>query len=121
MDRGAWWAAIHGVTSSQTRLSNFHSLTHTHEENVWKESINYEVLKKVEASLLRMETVLQCVKGWGLALRRIACSGAQGVAPAAAALPLFPTVSQWGLVVDSQNPEPGRSSARDTASEEAGA
>ena len=28
MDRGAWWAAVHGVTKSQTRLSditfNFH-------------------------------------------------------------------------------------------------
>ena len=22
MDRGAWWATIHGVTKSQTRLSN---------------------------------------------------------------------------------------------------
>ena len=26
MDRGAWWAAIHGVSKSQTQLSNF-SLT----------------------------------------------------------------------------------------------
>ena len=24
MDRGAWWAAIHWVTKSQTRLSDFH-------------------------------------------------------------------------------------------------
>ena len=23
MDRGAWWAAVHGVTKSRTRLSNF--------------------------------------------------------------------------------------------------
>ena len=23
MDRGAWWAAVHEVTKSQTRLSNF--------------------------------------------------------------------------------------------------
>ena len=22
MDRGAWWATVHGVTKSQTRLSN---------------------------------------------------------------------------------------------------
>ena len=27
MNRGAWWAAVHGVTNSQTRLSNQH--THT--------------------------------------------------------------------------------------------
>ena len=24
MDRGAWWAAIHGVAKSRTRLSDFH-------------------------------------------------------------------------------------------------
>ena len=24
MDRGAWWGMLHGVTKSQTRLSNFH-------------------------------------------------------------------------------------------------
>ena len=29
MDGGAWWATVHGVTKSQTRLSDFtHSLTH---------------------------------------------------------------------------------------------
>ena len=27
MDRGAWWATVHGVTKSWTRLSEFHSLT----------------------------------------------------------------------------------------------
>ena len=29
MDRGAWWATIHGVTKGQTRLS-----THTHTSNL---------------------------------------------------------------------------------------
>ena len=29
MDRGAWQAIIHGVSKSQTRLNNFHSLTHS--------------------------------------------------------------------------------------------
>ena len=29
MDRGAWWAAVHGVTKSQTRLSNF-TFTYMH-------------------------------------------------------------------------------------------
>ena len=28
MGRGAWWAAVHGVTKSQTRLSNFTSTFH---------------------------------------------------------------------------------------------
>ena len=27
MDRGAWWATIHGVTKSQTRLSDYHPHT----------------------------------------------------------------------------------------------
>jgi len=27
MDGGAWWAAVHGVTKSQTRLSDFLSLS----------------------------------------------------------------------------------------------
>ena len=33
MDGGAWWATVHGVTKSQTRLSDFtpaHKYTHTH-------------------------------------------------------------------------------------------
>ena len=30
MDREAWHAEIHGVTKSQTRLSDFHSRTHVH-------------------------------------------------------------------------------------------
>ena len=29
MDRGAWWATVHGVEKSQTRLSNFISLHFT--------------------------------------------------------------------------------------------
>ena len=31
MDRGAWWAIVHGVTKSWTRLSDSpHTHTHTH-------------------------------------------------------------------------------------------
>ena len=30
MDRGAWWAAVHGVAKSQTRLSNFTFRFHFH-------------------------------------------------------------------------------------------
>ena len=28
MDRGAWWAAVHGAAKSQTRLSNFTFIFH---------------------------------------------------------------------------------------------
>ena len=30
MDRGAWWAAVHGVTKSRTRLSDFTFTFHFH-------------------------------------------------------------------------------------------
>ena len=30
MDRGAWWAAVHGVTRSQTQLSDFNFTFHFH-------------------------------------------------------------------------------------------
>ena len=30
MDRGAWWAAVHGVAGSQTRLSEFTFTFHFH-------------------------------------------------------------------------------------------
>ena len=30
MDRGAWWAAVHGVAKSRTRLSNFTFPFHFH-------------------------------------------------------------------------------------------
>ena len=30
MDRGAWWAAVHGVAESWTRLSNFTFTFHLH-------------------------------------------------------------------------------------------
>ena len=29
MDRGAWWATVHGVTKSQTRLTHTHAHTNT--------------------------------------------------------------------------------------------
>ena len=30
MDRGAWWATVHGVPKSRTRLSNFTFTFHVH-------------------------------------------------------------------------------------------
>ena len=30
MDGGAWWATVHGVTKSQTRLKRLYTHTHTH-------------------------------------------------------------------------------------------
>ena len=34
MDRGAWRAAVHGATESQTRWRDFHTHTHTHIKQV---------------------------------------------------------------------------------------
>ena len=36
MDRGAWWAAVHGVTKSRTRLSNFTFFTFMHWRRKWQ-------------------------------------------------------------------------------------
>ena len=33
-DREAWNAAVHGVSKSQTRMSDFHSLTHIYKGNL---------------------------------------------------------------------------------------
>ena len=30
MDRGAWWAAVHGIAKSRTRLSDFPFTFHSH-------------------------------------------------------------------------------------------
>ena len=30
MDRGTWWAAVHGVAKNRTRLSNFPFIFHFH-------------------------------------------------------------------------------------------
>ena len=39
MDGGAWWATVHGVANSQTRLNDFiHSLTQTLMESLQKSS-----------------------------------------------------------------------------------
>ena len=35
MDGGAWWAAVHGIAKSQTRLSNF-TFTFTHWRRKWQ-------------------------------------------------------------------------------------
>ena len=34
MDRGAWWATIHGVAKGQTGLRDSHTHTHTHTHNM---------------------------------------------------------------------------------------
>ena len=37
MDRGAWWATVHGATKSQTRLSGrTRAHTHTHTAGLYK-------------------------------------------------------------------------------------
>ena len=43
MDRGAWWAAVHGVAKSWTRLSDFHFSQATNSD--WQ---NIEFVHKLE-------------------------------------------------------------------------
>ena len=39
MDRGAWWAVVHGVTKSWTRLKQLSKHTHIHNNSSWKLSV----------------------------------------------------------------------------------
>ena len=43
MDRGAWWAIVYGVTKSQKRLRDFHSITHN--RGRWMKSLEFESYK----------------------------------------------------------------------------
>ena len=41
MDRGAWWAAVHGITKSQTQLTvSVHTHTHTHTHTCISSKLN---------------------------------------------------------------------------------
>ena len=37
VDRGGWWATVHGVAKSRTRMSDSHTHTHTHTRR-WEET-----------------------------------------------------------------------------------
>ena len=45
MDGGAWWAAVHGVAKSQTRLSDF---TFTFHFDAWVPYLGSAVIDSVE-------------------------------------------------------------------------
>ena len=47
MDRGAWWAAVHGVAKSQTPLSDFHSI-----RKDWKEKKQWVVYLSLSFSVI---------------------------------------------------------------------
>ena len=38
MDRGAWWAAVHGITKSRTRLKDF-TFTSMHWRRTWQPTL----------------------------------------------------------------------------------
>ena len=68
MDGGAWWAAVHGVTRSRTRLSDFTFTFHFHaleKEIVFKSlialmlTLNTRILFcQLDSSLLRRATLV---------------------------------------------------------------
>ena len=61
MDRGAWWAAVHGVTKSHTRLKwlSIHTYRQSH---LWIECTNEanEAIKKAEQCLLLLQNKCEC-------------------------------------------------------------
>ena len=51
MDRGAWWAPVHGATKSQTRLSKFTEQAQREDQNaqgIIKDLGKYEGSEKIE-------------------------------------------------------------------------
>ena len=62
MDRGAWWAIVHRVAKSQTRLSDFHSLTHSWStERIWPVHWPDSALTKTKRKILMdIQSQLKC-------------------------------------------------------------
>ena len=60
MDRGAWWAAVHGVARSQTQLKQLHVRTHTCSQPENKQKMEVEMIL---ASFARSRSPLpQCLR-----------------------------------------------------------
>ena len=58
IDRGAWWATVHGVTKSQTRLSDFHSLTHSlWAQNLSKLPGSFYLQLELQATMLQKTSI----------------------------------------------------------------
>ena len=76
MDRGAWWATVHGVTKSWTQLSDFHFLLYkdcvtkgagNHKSTQWKSVLSE--MKMERNMMLRLgidnrKSFKGCKKGW---------------------------------------------------------
>ena len=61
MDRGAWWAIVHGIAENQTQLSNYHNHKHTHTGS----TLHYCTPTTRQAQRLRVRIL------WSLILCRI--------------------------------------------------
>ena len=57
MDRGTWWAAVHGVAKSRTRLSDFTLTFHFH-------ALEKEMAPHSSVVDLRCDVCLKCTAGW---------------------------------------------------------
>ena len=59
MERGAWWATVHGVTKSQTQLSDFTVGFGTAGKNLWA-SLSMKVSKTAVQTSWHDHTVKRC-------------------------------------------------------------
>ena len=58
MDRGAWWATVHGVTKSQTQLNecmhtHTYTYTHTHTYIIYTHTQVYYIWRDIEIEMDR--------------------------------------------------------------------
>ena len=72
MDGGAWWAAVHGVAKSQTRLSDFTFTSHFHalekematHSNAWKWKVKVKLFSHVWPSVTPWIAAYQALRSW---------------------------------------------------------
>ena len=62
MDRGAWWATVHGIAKSQTQLSNSHTQTHILTGSFSPNDLNY-CSDLMDVSLFKVSGCL-CNSAW---------------------------------------------------------
>ena len=57
MDRGAWWATVHGIAKSQTRLSNFIFTLNGLLASSWKPLLKKGPKTEITTEILNIQTI----------------------------------------------------------------
>ena len=66
MDRGAWWATVHGDAKSQTRLSNFTFFLSSRKPALLPEFVGSEAFHGSRHSTQLTDCCFPCPTTWGV-------------------------------------------------------